>query len=93
MAPSSKPDSIFTLRLTRGGDAELLDPHQELVWSSIDDPAFELEFGDEFLEYDHVADILDYLEAQGELTRLDADLCAIHEEFMTAAEYAGLLQP
>jgi hypothetical protein len=98
MARSSKPrapyspPARFELILTRGGGADLIDRKTgELVWSSREDPDFEAEFPD-FLEYDDTADILDYLEDIGELTSEDADQCHIGEEFLTAADFAGLLR-
>lgn len=95
MARSSRPRhprqaEPFTLRLTQGGDAVLVW-RGEPVWSSLEDEDFEAEFGDDFLEYDDVADVLDYLEEIGELTAADADACQIEEEFLSPAEYAGLL--
>lgn len=98
MVRSSKPRrqpqiEAFTLRLTCGGDAELVDSDGAVVWSSAEDELFGAQFGDAFLEYDDVEGILDYLEELGELSELEADRCDIQEEFMTPAEYAGLLRP
>ena len=99
MARSSRPRrpyapaSGFCLYLRQGGEAELLvQATGEVVWSSDEDEDFQLEFGDEFLVYEDVADILDYLEDTGRLSRTDADNCQIVEEFMTPEEYAGLLR-
>jgi hypothetical protein len=49
------------------------------------------EFPD-FLEQADVADILDYLEEVGELTARDADRCEIREEFIEAADLAGMMR-
>ncbi len=99
MARSSKPrrryapaPAPFQLTLTRGGGAELTDLEtDETVWSSVDDADFMAEFPD-FLHRDDVADILDYLEEVGEMTGREADRCDVREEFIEAADLAGLMR-
>lgn len=99
MGRSSKPRhryrparAPFQLTLTRGGGAELTDHETgETVWTSVDDPDFMEEFPD-FLNAADVADILDYLEEVGELSARDADRCDIREEFIEAADLAGMMR-
>lgn len=99
MARSSKPRrryaperAAFELTLTRGGGAELTDNETgETVWASVDDPDFMEEFPD-FLERQDLADILDYLEEVGELTTREADHADVREEFIKAAELAGMMR-
>lgn len=98
MARSSKPryryapTARYRLILTRGGDADLIElASGELTWCSREDGDFQAEFP-YFLEYEHVARILDYLEDTGELSRKDADNCQIGEEFLTPADLAGMLR-
>jgi TusA-related sulfurtransferase len=99
LARSSKPRrryrperAAFQLTLTRGGGAELTDNETgDTVWASTDDPDFMEEFPD-FLHQDDLADILDYLEEVGELTPRDADRCDIREEFIEAADLAGMVR-
>ncbi len=99
MARSSKPRrryrqerAAFQLTLTRGGGAELTDHETgETVWASTDDADFMEEFPD-FLNQDDLADILDYLEETGELTARDADRCDVREEFIEAADLAGMMR-
>jgi hypothetical protein len=80
------------LILTRGGGADLIELETgELIWCSLEDPDFLAEFP-YFLEYQHTAPILDYLEDTGELSRTDADNCQIAEEFFTPADLAGMLR-
>ena len=82
----------FTLRLTVGGGAELTDnDHDMVVWESVDDPDFMEEFPD-FLKQDDLADILDYLVEIGELTELQADRCEVREDFIEAADLAGMMR-
>lgn len=82
----------FQLTLTRGGGAELTDLEtDETVWASVDDPDFMEEFPD-FLHQSDVADILDYLEEVGEMTAREADRCDVREEFIEAADLAGLMR-
>lgn len=85
MVPSSRPKrqvAQFKLVLTRGGGAELYgaDDDDDLVWSADDDEDFREEF-EGFLETEDVADILNYLEEVGELSKHEADQCQIEEEF------------
>jgi hypothetical protein len=83
---------LYELILTRGGGADLIyRPTGQLLWCSREDPDFQAEFPD-FLEYDDVVDILDYLEDIGELTPEEADQSAIGEEFLTPADLAGMLR-
>jgi hypothetical protein len=99
LARSSKPRrryrparAAFQLTLTRGGGAELTDNETgETVWASVDDADFMEEFPD-FLKTADVADILDYLEEVGELEPRDADRCDIREEFIEAADLAGMMR-
>lgn len=49
------------------------------------------EFPD-FLHRADLADILDYLEVVGELTARDADRADVHEEFIDAADLAGMMR-
>lgn len=82
----------FLLTLTAGGGAELEDLSEgETVWTSQDDEDFREEFPD-FLQYDDVADILDYLEEIGELTGREADRCEIREESLRGERLAGLMR-
>jgi hypothetical protein len=99
LARSSKPKrryrparAEFQLTLTRGGGADLTDLEWgETVWASTDDADFMEEFPD-FLRQEDLADILDYLEEVGELTARDADRCQIREEFIEAADLAGMMR-
>jgi TusA-related sulfurtransferase len=99
LARSSKPRrryrperAAFQLTLTRGGGAELTDNETgEVVWASADDADFTDEFPP-FLKQADLADILDYLEEVGELTARDADRCDIREEFIEAADLAGMIR-
>lgn len=99
MARSSKPKRryrperpAFQLTLTRGGGAELTDHETgETVWASTDDADFMEEFPD-FLQQEDLADILDYLEETGELSARDADRCDVREEFIEAADLAGMIR-
>lgn len=98
MARSSKPRGRYEpvahheLILTRGGGADLVElATGDVIWCSTEDEDFRAEFP-HFLEYDDTSDILDYLEATGELSRKDADSCRIGEEFLTPADLAGMLR-
>lgn len=98
MARSSKPRRPrdrarpYRLTLTRGGGAELLDLEEdETVWTSDEDDDFREEFPD-FLHYDDVMDILEYLEDIQQLTELEADHCQIEEQFIDAADLAGMVR-
>jgi hypothetical protein len=98
LARSSKPryryapTARYRLILTCGGGADLIElATGELTWCGREDGYFQAEFP-YFLEYEHAADILEYLEDTGELTRKDADNCQIVEEFLTLADLAGMLR-
>lgn len=78
--------------LTRGGGADLIHIRTgELTWCSVGDRNFLEEFP-HFLEYADTGAILDYLEQVGELTKTEADTCEIGEEFLTAADLAGMIR-
>lgn len=84
--------AAFQLTLTRGGGAELTDNETgEVVWDSVEDEDFREEFPD-FLVPRDFADILDYLEECGELTPREADRCDTREEYIDAADLAGMLR-
>lgn len=97
MVRSSKPRRPvrqFRLVLTRGGGAELLDvdDDEDLVWSSDDDEDFAEEF-DSFLTRADISDILDYLEEVGELSRHEADVCDVEEEYYEGpSELTGMFR-
>ena len=96
MVRSSKPRRPvrpFRLVLTRGGGAELLDVDdgEEVVWSSEEDEDFREEF-DGFLTQADVFDILDYLEATGELTRHEADQCDVQEDSYDPSDLVGMFR-
>jgi len=82
----------YVLTLTRGGGAELVDPHDgEVVWQSVEDEDFKAEFPD-FLTQEDVFDILDFLVEVGELTSREADDAEIREEFLTASDLTGFIR-
>jgi hypothetical protein len=82
---------VYVLTLTRGGGAELEDPHDgEVVWESVDDDDFKEEFPN-FLTKGDVFDILDFLVEVGELTPREADDAEIREEFLTPADLTGFI--
>lgn len=65
------------LELTEYGTAKLIDSQGHTLWASDADEAFKDEFGDEFLDEEDDADILDYLVDAGHLTDEDADAVEI----------------
>jgi hypothetical protein len=83
--PRSKP---FQLLLTRGGQAELIDPQGEIVWASSDDPDF-LEDYPDFLTQGDLEDILQFLVDVGELTDDEADAVDPQEEFLEPSDLRG----
>jgi hypothetical protein len=99
LARSSKPRrrsaparAEFQLTLTRGGGAELIDNETgETVWANTEDPDFLEDFPD-FLHRADIARILDYLVDTGELTAQDADRADVREEFIEAADLAGMVR-
>lgn len=96
MARSSKPSRLpaarYELVLTAGGGAELLEiATGRLTWSANEDAEFRADYPG-FLGYDDTADILDYLEAVGELSQFDADHCEIAEESLEGSLLDGMLR-
>lgn len=71
--------SKFTLTLTAGGGAELLED-EDVVWCSADDESFRDEFPDELLTESDVENILDYLVDEDFLTEDEANTVEVEEE-------------
>lgn len=72
----------FTLTLTAGGGAELVED-DEVIWVSVDDESFRDEFPDEMLGKADVPQILEYLVSEDYLTDDEADNVAIEIETAT----------
>jgi len=87
----AQPPQPFLLKLTAGGDAELVDPLDgQTVWHSRTDEDFREEFS-EFLTPNDLFDILDFLVEVGELTAREADQCECVEQFLTPADLTGFI--
>lgn len=71
--------SAFTLTLTAGGGAELVE-RDEVIWVSVDDESFRDEFPDEFLGEEDVDEILEYLVSEDYLTEDEANECEVEME-------------
>ena len=88
----ARPPDPFLLRLTAGGDAELVDPLDgEVVWNSRTDEDFREENSD-FLTVNDLFDILDFLVEVGQLTAREADQCECVEQFLTPADLTGFIR-
>lgn len=72
----------YTLTLTAGGGAELVED-QDVIWTSQDDEDFRDEFPDEMLDEDDVDKILEYLVDEDFLTEAEAATCEVEEESAT----------